>query len=287
MTIIDFRNDFLAEVETRLAAFDIEEATDNELLAKGALYKMASNVATEDLLGLSALRKLETLNGAQLETWLGDLSNLAAFYQALANGSVMAAIASNSTAMTAITGSGKALNAIISNSAALTAVASNPAAWSTFKAGTGLTAAAIPTMTSNTAPSGVASSSTQFDSGYAAWYAFEKSTGNWLASSNSVTNQWIQYVFPSPVFIHTFTIDNTYWSSNYNSSAKNIKLQYSNDGGATWQDAVVKLLPSGVYSHTFDVIVPGRYAYWRLFIVDNWSDSTYLAVREWNVTGFQ
>lgn len=287
MSLIDFRNEFLTEVETRLATVDLEEANDQQMLAAGALFKMGLSLAEGDFLGLSALRKLETLNGAQLETWLGDLSNLAAFYQALANGSVMAAIATNSTAMAAIAGSGKALNAIIANSAALTAVASNPPAWTTFKAGAGLSVAAIPTMTGYTAPSGEASASTSNGSSYEAYKALDKSTTNWLSASSSVTNQWIKYVFPSPVFIHTLTVDNTYWSSNFNSSAKNIKLQYSNDGGTTWQDAVVKLLPAGVYSHTFDVVLPGRYAHWRLFIVDNYGDSTYLAVREWNISGFQ
>lgn len=285
MSLIDFRNDFLVEVEARLTGFDAEAATENELLAKGALFKMAANIGEVDFLALSALRKLETLTGSQLQTWLGDLSNLAAFYQLLESGSVVKAIAANSSAMAAIAGSANAMNALIGNQTVLELISANSAAWTAFKSGSGLTSAAIPTMTNANSPSGLATASTTL-SGQDAFYAFDKSNQHWVAQSGSVTNQWVAYKFASPVFIHSLTLDNTYFASDFISGVKNIKLQASVDG-VTWVDLLVKTLPDGVYSHSFDIVKSGRFAYWRLFAVDNFGSTTYLAVRELNLTGFQ
>lgn len=287
MSLIDFRNDFLVEVEARLDGFDAEAATDNQLLAKGALFKMAANIGEVDFLALSALRKLETLSGAQLQTWLGDLSNLAAFYQLLASAPVVQAIAANSTAMASIAGSAHALNAVIANQSVLEIVAANPAAWTAFKAGAGLTATSIPTMTGYSAPSGDAIGSSSLGAGNEYWRAFDKASNNWAAASTLVTNQWVGYKFPVPVFIHTFTLDSTYSAGHSSASqVKNIKLQCSTDGVA-WTDVVVKTLVNGSYSNTFDVVKSTRFAYWRLFAVDNFGDATNLSVREIDLAGFQ
>lgn len=286
MSFIDFRNDFLVEVEARLVGFNASTATDNQLLAKGALFKMAANIGEVDFLALSALRKLETLSGAQLQAWLGDLSNLAAFYQLLASAPVVQAIAANSTAMTAIAGSAHALNAVIANQAVLEIVAANPDAWTAFKSGAGLTATSIPTMTGYSAPSGEAIGSSNLGAGNEYWRAFDKTNTNWVAGSGQVTNQWVGYKFPAPVFIHTFTLDSTYYAAYSDSQVKNIKLQCSSDG-VTWTDVVVQLLVNGTYANTFDVVKSTRFAYWRLFVVDNFGNATYLGLREIDLAGFQ
>jgi hypothetical protein len=87
----------------------------------------------------------------------------------------------------------------------------------------------IPTMTSNTSPSGKANASSVYDVNYA-WKAFDKvTTGNgWL--SNGTTNQWLSYEFDSVKYISKYTIMATY---NTSTVPKNWTFEGSNDG-VTW-----------------------------------------------------
>ncbi|MFZ5466593.1 MAG: tail fiber protein [Pseudomonadota bacterium] len=66
----------------------------------------------------------------------------------------------------------------------------------------------VPQMTSNTAPSGVASASSQYDADtYAAWRAFDRvtnaavSTNGWLMATGVKTG-WLQYAYPEGISKH-------------------------------------------------------------------------------------
>jgi len=122
MGYTDFRNAYLVEAEQRLAAIDLTTATTNDLLASGALYKMAAQVAQADLLSPQAIRLLETMSGAQLDTWLQDASNYAAFEQILASSTAMQAVIASSTAMQAVAASSTAMQAVAASSTAMQAV---------------------------------------------------------------------------------------------------------------------------------------------------------------------
>ena len=144
----EFRNGFLTEIEGRISSFTPSTATDNELLVKGALFKMAASVAEIDMLNPSSLRLLETLTSAQLNTWLGDLSNKEAFDRLLSDtnafrsllysstpyntvlgsSSAMAILAANPTAITTVLGEATAFSALISNSSAFAAMIASTAA---------------------------------------------------------------------------------------------------------------------------------------------------------------
>lgn len=69
---------------------------------------------------------------------------------------------------------------------------------------------AVPVMTSNTAPSGIADASSVFDndSRYMAWKAFDGLTGvtasAWIAKT--VANEWVSYEFIEPVVINKYSI---------------------------------------------------------------------------------
>ena len=90
----------------------------------------------------------------------------------------------------------------------------------------------IPTMTSNTTPSGICSASSIYNSDYPAWKAFDGTTGTW----NSVTGEthsFVAYAFPYSVVaksISYFDVANA--SSN---GTVGIKFQASNDG-SNWID---------------------------------------------------
>ena len=112
MSFTSFRNSFLTEAESRLDAVNTAAATNTDLLVAGALYKMAAAVAEVDLIGPSALRLLENMTGAQLESWVQDMTNRDAFERILSSPEAMRAVAASSTAMAAVNASDVALNAL-------------------------------------------------------------------------------------------------------------------------------------------------------------------------------
>lgn len=82
----------------------------------------------------------------------------------------------------------------------------------------------IPIMTSNTAPSGVASASSVYSGGswpYDAYVAFRESYSGWFPSS--VTNQWLKYKFDNPMMAKATTIYGK------DGEMSNIKVYGSND----------------------------------------------------------
>ena len=90
----------------------------------------------------------------------------------------------------------------------------------------------VPTMTSNTAPSGVASASTIYQSGYEAYKIFDgNNSTEWLSQGNPSGTTWVQYEFPNKVNVRKLKIRNAASASviirdNYN----NLTVKGSNDG---------------------------------------------------------
>lgn len=64
----------------------------------------------------------------------------------------------------------------------------------------------VPTMTSNTTPSGVVSASSELNSTYPAWRAFDKNNSTFWASSTSGPPQWLEYQFPSPTVVDRYIL---------------------------------------------------------------------------------
>lgn len=323
MTFTSFRNVFLPEAETRLSAVDLAGASINQLLAHGALYKMAAEVAAVDMISPYAVRLLETMSGPQLETWIADPSNRESFERILASTEAVKALCASSTIMATIAGSDTAVAALLENSnamaivftrstamvalvastvfmtgvttsssymasifnssAALNAIFAASPAKATFKASTALTAAAIPTMTTNSAPSGTASASSIASGSNDAYKAFDKTATHWLTVSGSPSNQWVKYDFGAAVFIHSLAIDNT--QSAANRSSKDIRLEYSDDN-TTWATAVTTTLPNNTASNNYDVKVTGKHRYWRVYVINNYGDSSYSGLAEVQMTGF-
>jgi hypothetical protein len=63
-----------------------------------------------------------------------------------------------------------------------------------------------PTMTSDTAPSGIVSASSILSSTYPAWRAFDKNTSTGWASNTSGPPQWLEYEFPSPTVVNRYIL---------------------------------------------------------------------------------
>ena len=161
---------------------------------------------------------------------------------------------------------------------------SNPSSpnYGTFFIGTAGTNQ-VPTMTSNTTPSGVAYASSNYGS-CPPWQAFVQPVGTysgWITSGTSTG--YIGYQFPSPTTIISYSI--VPWSSDTfpSRSFKTWTLQGSNDSGSTYTT-----LDSRDYSNyanggyfwiqwrPYRFCVPlqniGSYSWYRINVTANWGD---------------
>jgi hypothetical protein len=194
----------------------------------------------------------------------------------------MNAVINSSTAMNAIAASSTAMNAVINSQTALNAVKSNSTAWNTFINST-INVKEVPTMTSNTAPEGVASASSIYSSTTNAFKAFDKSTSTyWYAGGNAP--QWIQYQFINPVFIHSVVISG-YGSSGASNNPNSITIQASTDG-STFTDIQTINQEFTNSPTTLYIAKQGYYKYWRVKVNSTVSSSSNPAIIELNYKGF-
>ena len=139
---------------------------------------------------------------------------------------------------------------------------------------TGQYASLIPAMTSNNAPSGVASASEIYSSDYAAWKAFN---GMFAASANywhtlTTSSGWLQYVFPVKKTVKQYTI-----SGHPSSNAVNPKtwsLKASNDG-TNWTvlDTRTNITAwQGSTANSYVVDNSISYTHYRLDVTENNGD---------------
>ena len=130
----------------------------------------------------------------------------------------------------------------------------------------------VPTMTSNTTPSGTCSASSYYGSGYEAYKAFDgNDSTKWAASSGA--NESITYEFPSAVRIDKVYIKADVYSNTIR--LKNFEIRSSNDSNfATYNTEYQGTIPSdtsGVLS--VDISNPHSAKYWRLYCVDMYTGS--------------
>ena len=141
----------------------------------------------------------------------------------------------------------------------------------------------VPTMTSNTTPSGVASaSSTMTYEGqtFHAYLAFDKTNSKWIATS--ATNQWVQYNFT-----HPFKVCKIYLKvNNYTSSAdfrvKNFEIRISSDNFTTYTTIFSGTMPTNT-GGILDNIIPTTISIGqtvRLFVLDSYASPAGISVEE-------
>lgn len=98
---------------------------------------------------------------------------------------------------------------------------------------------AIPTMTSNTSPSGTASASSTYNNSYAAWRAFDGGTSTeaeaWVTANGTVTG-WLEYDFPEAKKITKYTMLTRaeYVDVNLKQIPKNWTFEAWNEQDSTW-----------------------------------------------------
>lgn len=235
--------------------------------------KFARVIIVEDVIGLK--QSLETifgaelevvaylynqdLTGAELQSWLQLPENSVAFSK------ICSSFVFNQLLLNPVT-----VQAMCESSAALDTIFGYPASRNSFTQSNALPPASIPVMTDNTTPSGVASASTSYSEQYAPWNAFDRIyTSEWASAYYSTTNQWVQYQFPHPVYIHTCELECSLYTNNPGSRPKNFKIQCS-DNGAEWADVFLGVHPDDPSMSRYYFPAPGKHAYWRVLFSDNY-----------------
>ena len=120
----------------------------------------------------------------------------------------------------------------------------------------------IPTMSSNSAPSGTVSASGA-DASYPAWKAFDKSgSSNWFSGSNGA--HWLQYQFPSARVISQYSI--TAQNASTGDGAPTAYTFKGSTNGSTWVtlDTRTGLTWSASEKKTYAIANPLAYAYYRI-----------------------
>lgn len=136
---------------------------------------------------------------------------------------------------------------------------------------------AIPIMTSNTTPSGIASASGEYDANNKAFRAFSE-TLQWTAGSGQKVGAWLQYKFESAQKIQLLYVKNTQYTT-----VKSFKIQGSNNG-STYIDIASITVPdvSGNAEASFLFPNYSSYLYYRLYVTEIGAE--YSSV---NAAGFQ
>jgi hypothetical protein len=218
---------------------------------------------------------------ANSQTAMNAVINSQTAMNAVINSSTaMNAVANSQTAMNAVANSQTAMNAVINSQTALNAIRNNATAWNTFINST-INVKEVPTMTSNTAPEGVASASSIYGSSYDAFKAFDKNTSTYWEAGGGVP-QWIQYQFVSPVFVHTVVITG-HSSAGNGFNPTSITIQASQDG-STFIDIQTFNQEFTNTATTLYIAKQGYYKYWRVKVNNTGGYSP--TIRELNFKGF-
>ena len=162
-------------------------------------------------------------------------------------------ICDNSTAMTDIGANDYCANTLLADSTWCSAICNSTYFESVLNV-------KVPTMTSNTAPSGVCSGKDIMAGNYQYYFAFDgNENSQWVANS---TNSYLQYEFPNPILakrLYTYNVTNSNrpWTGT---------LKGSNDG-ATWNDTLASNIngASGARTTTDLISNTTSYKYFRLY----------------------
>jgi len=147
----------------------------------------------------------------------------------------------------------------------------------------------IPTMTSNTEPSGVASASSQYNSSYAAWKAMDKTNINaicWHTHSSGMP-AWLQYQYPSGKTIAKYAITSRNEVAPAQFFPINFTLKASNTGAFAGEETTLDTQTGISWAQNekkifnFSNII--SYTYYRLNITVTSDAGTYATIGEWEL----
>ena len=122
----------------------------------------------------------------------------------------------------------------------------------------------VPTMTSNTEPSGEAEASNYHSSGLEAFRAFDNNPNNFWATKSGVTSGWIQYKFVNPVNVKKVKLKNTQYQG---AQVNTFKIECS-DNGVNWKSTnTITSINKAVSGTSLYNINLQKALYWRLTVL--------------------
>lgn len=137
----------------------------------------------------------------------------------------------------------------------------------------------VPTMTSNIAPSGVASASSEpwTNQGYYAYKVFMDGTGNYDFWLGNKSNAWLQYEFPSAVYATKAFVKNCNGGASNPYYMQGFTIQGSNDGNTFYELVTDTITQVANSEKTVDFTNNiGAYKYYR--IIPDMGSMTYASV---------
>lgn len=193
------------------------------------------------------LTTIDTMDGSNRYTDFFEIQ----FYEQDAD------LVSDSTAMSYIGLNNYAANTLLADSDWLNAICNSTYFESVLNV-------KVPTMTSNTTPSGQAFADTELDATYAAWKAFDGSNSSLWSnkySSSAYSTAYLGYKFTSAPTLKKAMIRPFYASSECR--LKDYKIQGSNDG-STWTDLHSGTVPNASQDNNIIVSNNDSYMYYRI-----------------------
>ena len=239
------------------------------------------------------------LTAAALQAWYvtaGNAQRFAALLQAplgvdllVANDACMAAILGSASAVAALVASNmallrvfssrSALMALLNSASAATAIRANATAQAQLRAFTPAgVAASVPTMTSNSSPSGAIIASGIYNETWDSYYAFDKNkSSGWMPPG---ATGWISYRFTKPVWVHTVT----FASAAGTDGIRQFAVDSSNDGN-TWAEELTGIAAASDGMQEFNFVPTKLASWWRLRIVTNGGFTSYTRLWELDFKG--
>jgi hypothetical protein len=162
-------------------------------------------------------------------------------------------VAADSTAMLIVGKYNYCANALLGNSTWASAIANS--SYSDY-----VISALVPTMTSNTTPSGVVSSKDVYQSGYEAYKAFDGNSSTQYIAAEGTDTKWLQYQSTEPVCVNKIIIYSSDPLANIKKNIARYELVGSNDG-TTWSEPIATLSTDDITSGNMEFIVGNKDAY--------------------------
>ncbi|QHW35647.1 discoidin domain-containing protein (plasmid) [Paenibacillus rhizovicinus] len=145
----------------------------------------------------------------------------------------------------------------------------------------------IPTMTSNTSPSGVALASSEWSADYGAWRALDgarySSNSRYWSAASGLTTGWICYKFTSAKYIRAYSITTLEAQEGITRAPKDWTFEASDDG-LEWTVLDTQKGVSWAYGEAkfFSLANNTPYQYYRLNITSN-NGGTELNIDNWSI----
>ena len=144
---------------------------------------------------------------------------------------------------------------------------------------------AIPLMTSNTTSNGIASASSEFNTTYQAWKAFDgiDDSYGWASTSGSVFPQWLKYKFAEPKIICKYSIKSrNSVASDISQTLKDWEFQGSNDDSVwtTLDKRIEEIGWTATQKREYIFDNTKKYHYYRILITANNGSTLATAIGE-------